>query len=82
LDYQLFELELCDSSVAVGVYAGDKVVDVRKGGLLHVEGHGNSADQLPKFIFLKKSRVVNIELFEGGGQFFGSGGDHFCCVHL
>jgi hypothetical protein len=48
----LFEFFMADSAVSVRVDGSDEVVDVRKAGFFHVEGHGDAADELSELVFL------------------------------
>lgn len=78
---QLLELQLSYPAVSVGVNRSNQVIDVGEGGLLDVEGHGYSADQLPELVLLEESGVVHIEFFEGSSQLFGGHCDHFVRIH-
>lgn len=78
---QLFELQLRDPAVAVGVDGRHQVVDVGEGGLLHVERHRDPADQLPELVLLQVARVVHVELLEGRAQLFGRRCDHLVRIH-
>ena len=59
------ELFLRDFAVSVGIKLLEDVTDVLLRGLLHVEGVGQSLQQLPQLVPFDGARIVGVELVEG-----------------